>query len=79
METRDFVVFQNTPDLVFDRGQDPAARTGSNIQLPMLPALIVIQWIPLLSRREPGIPKSRLIHIFVAGLTVLLILGTTVF
>ena len=34
MESRDFVAFKNTPDLVFDRGQDPAARRSGNIQLP---------------------------------------------
>ena len=45
----------------------------------MLHALIVVQWIPLLSRQEPGIPKSRLILILVTGFTVLLMLGTTVF
>lgn len=50
-----------------------------NLSPAILPALIVVQWIPLLSRREPKVPKSKLILIAVAGLTVLLMLGTTVF
>ena len=50
-----------------------------DLSLAILPALIVVQWMPLLSRRELSSPKSRLILIFVAGLTVLLMLGTTVF
>ena len=50
-----------------------------NLAPAILPALVVVQWIPLLSRREPGSPKSRLILIPMVGLTVLLVLGTTVF
>ena len=38
----------------------------------ILPVLIVVQWIPLLSRQEPDAPKSGLI-------LILLVLGTTGF
>ena len=45
----------------------------------ILPVLIVTQWLPFLSSREPKSLQPRLILIPVVGLIVLLTLGTTVF
>ena len=50
-----------------------------NLSPAILPALIVVQWLPLLSRRDLVAPKSKLTLIALAGLIVLLTRGTTVF